>query len=126
MTFHFITLAIGLIFLALAFFFIGRASGIKKEGGDDTSVAPAGALLAYLAAMALVTFAGSYSELRENYIKKYDNKDYVWVSGTKSFVDKNGKTYFYRLDSTLVNKKNITKYHEVQEISQEPQEQEGE
>jgi hypothetical protein len=117
------------VLLSLGLFFLGRGTGIKKMDKDaveaDNNFTP-GALLTYLAAMVLLVFASSYEPLREHFIKKYDNKDYVWVSGTKQFVDKDGKTYFYTLDSTIKKKNDILKQHEVQEELIEPQEQEGE
>ena len=129
MTLYFISLALSFVFLFLGFFLIGRATGIKKVDKDSLLADgpnAIGALFIYFGFMALIFFAASYTELRNDYIKKYDNKDYVWVSGTKQFVDKDGKTYFYNLDSTLVKKKDILKHNEVQEEPQPTQEQEGE
>ena len=121
MTLHFISFALSLVFLILGFFLVGRASGIKKADKDSLLADgpnAIGALFIYFGFMALIFFAASYTELRDDYIEKYDNKEYVWVSGTKQFVDKDGKTYFYNLDKTLVKKKDILKNNEVKE---EPQ-----
>ena len=108
-TLLFIFLGVVILFMSLAFFFIGRNNGLKQAKKianscyltdtkfsistfeklteyNKTDCIPFIVFSFYIAFFALLFFIGECNNVHDNIINKYNNGDYVQVEDTRSFV----------------------------------------
>lgn len=131
MAFHFVMLSFVLIAIFFVGFSAGRGSGVKwarnlldKDASDYLKHMREGegsglALLIYLAVCLAVMFVPSYIELRESYVKNYDDGKYIWVQPTKTVVQNDSTVYINKGNPYLKSAKELKKEIETGEFQLE-------
>lgn len=120
----FIFLGIIILFISIAFFFIGRESGLRKAekiandansnhmfdtliGYKKMDCVPFIVFSVYIALIILLLFIDECLGVHNNIINKYNNGDYVQVEDTRSFVT---------ADSTKFQKISPVRYYTKKEF----------
>lgn len=126
MTTFFITLGLTLVFIFLASFFLGRKTALKyyKQFTAHENDPKAKSTLARLSdrddnagmffglaiyALLIVgsVFAASFSSCRNEFARKYDNGDYVWVQSERQYTTKDSLKFRQQVETYLITRKDF-------------------
>ena len=124
MTAFFITLGLTIVLTFLAGFFFGRKTALKyykrftanendikakstlarlSEKHENASLFFAMALWALLCISSI--FAASFSSCRDEFARKYDNGDYVWVQSERQYTTKDSLKFRQQVETYLISRK---------------------
>lgn len=132
MSVFFVLLGVAIALISLTFFVIGRASGLttaKKilpecnerkivEGKRESTIT----LLSVLAWFTLffgALWPSTFTDLRQAYIKNYENGKYVWVQKNSVYTTKDNTTFHQKNESYLITKRDFEKRQRMGDISAE-------